>query len=51
MKRRWVDSITLSDDAGTKGSWEQVGYPNDADVTPQQLHGGGLSKALYMDLS
>lgn len=32
---RWVDSITLSDDADYKGFWEQAGYPNDADV-PQK---------------
>ena len=29
---RWVNSITLSDDADYKGFWEQAGYPNDADV-------------------
>lgn len=31
---RWVSSITLSDDAGYKGYWEQAGYSNEADVSP-----------------
>ncbi|MDD4081280.1 MAG: molybdopterin-dependent oxidoreductase [Eubacteriales bacterium] len=31
---RWVDTITLSDDADYKGFWENLGYPNDADVPP-----------------
>ena len=30
---RWVNSITLSDDADYKGFWEQAGYPNDADIS------------------
>ena len=29
---RWVDRITLSDDADYKGFWENLGYPNGADV-------------------
>jgi len=29
---RWVNRITLSDDANYKGFWEQNGYSNDADV-------------------
>ena len=33
---RWVNSITLSDDAQYKGFWERVGYPNDADVAPKK---------------
>ena len=31
---RWVNSITLSDDADYKGYWEQAGYSNDADISP-----------------
>lgn len=31
---RWVSSITLSDDADYKGFWENLGYPNEADVNP-----------------
>jgi len=31
---RWVSSITLSDDPGYKGYWEQAGYSNEADVSP-----------------
>lgn len=31
---RWVNSITLSDDANYKGFWEQAGYSNDADIAP-----------------
>ena len=31
---RWVSSITLSDDADYKGFWENLGYSNEADVTP-----------------
>ena len=31
---RWVNSITLSDDANYKGYWEQAGYSNDADISP-----------------
>ncbi|HPJ02500.1 MAG TPA: molybdopterin-dependent oxidoreductase [Candidatus Limiplasma sp.] len=33
---RWVDKITLSDDANYEGFWEGVGYSNDASV-----EGGG----------
>jgi DMSO/TMAO reductase YedYZ molybdopterin-dependent catalytic subunit len=33
---RWVNRITLSDDADYKGFWESVGYSNDASV-----EGGG----------
>jgi DMSO/TMAO reductase YedYZ molybdopterin-dependent catalytic subunit len=32
---RWVDSITLSDDADYRGYWEQAGYSNDADIQPK----------------
>ena len=31
---RWVNSITLSNDANYQGFWEQRGYPNDAEVNP-----------------
>lgn len=31
---RWVSSITLSDDADYRGFWENLGYSNEADVTP-----------------
>ncbi len=31
---RWVSSITLSEDAGYKGYWENLGYSNEADVAP-----------------
>lgn len=30
---RWVNSITLSDDANYKGFWEQAGYSNEAEVS------------------
>lgn len=30
---RWVNSITLSDDANYKGYWEQAGYSNEAEVS------------------
>jgi DMSO/TMAO reductase YedYZ molybdopterin-dependent catalytic subunit len=29
---RWVNKITLSDDANYEGFWESVGYSNDATV-------------------
>jgi DMSO/TMAO reductase YedYZ molybdopterin-dependent catalytic subunit len=31
---RWVNKITLSDDANYRGYWEQAGYSNDADISP-----------------
>ena len=31
---RWVNRITLSDDANYMGYWEKLGYTNDADVVP-----------------
>jgi len=31
---RWVNSITLSNDADYRGYWEQAGYSNDADISP-----------------
>jgi DMSO/TMAO reductase YedYZ molybdopterin-dependent catalytic subunit len=31
---RWVNKITLSDDADYRGYWEQAGYSNDADISP-----------------
>ena len=31
---RWVDSITLSDDADYRGFWENLGYTNEADIKP-----------------
>jgi len=31
---RWVNRITLSDDANYMGYWEKLGYTNDADVLP-----------------
>ena len=30
---RWVNSITLSDDANYRGFWEQAGYSNEAEVS------------------
>jgi DMSO/TMAO reductase YedYZ molybdopterin-dependent catalytic subunit len=31
---RWVDKITLSDDADYQGYWESRGFDNEADITP-----------------
>ncbi len=31
---RWVDKITLSDDADYEGYWESRGFDNEADITP-----------------